>query len=493
MSDPRPEQLELLIAAWKPSNMISVNSLDHPLSLKGTKFPPSEIPKAPHLEKCEERSVLNKVLDTWGVNDTLPLWTLWKGQGFGLNMHMIFHYSADNYTTKKNFTAHSLYPPWVEGADEDNLPLTRQAQVDIWKHQHPVNCQNSTLRFLLADWETDPGFGMGAQIFSMAGLLAIAFREQRILVTNYYNRADHEECLGSDQARWSCYFLSETSKECRSRALVLASQPAAWEQGLITSKNNYTSKQIWTGRTPRKWGKPWEAMQPTTQIDGKLLTHHRASDRRWWRAQAVRYFMRFPSKYMCLLLNEARHNAFGVEAAKMVLNTLPLTWPKETFAHNKTDIEEFVWKNYKPWLPRPLVSIHVRQGDKAKEMKVVGLKDYMKLAWQLRNRFPQARSIWLSTEMQEVIEESKAYSGWWDIYYTNVSRQTGNTSMASYEASLGRIISTNYPLVNFLLSADADFFIGALGSSWCYLIDGMRTTGGRVMAGYLSVNKYRFW
>lgn len=274
---------------------------------------------------------------------------------------------------------------------------------------------------------------------------------------------------------------------------MLASQSSAWEQGLITDKSNYTSRQIWTGKTPRQWGKPWEAMQPTTQIDGKLLTHHKASDRRWWRAQAVRYFMRFPSKYMCFLLNEARHNAFGVEAAKMVLDSLPLTWPKETFAFNGTDIEQFVWKNYKPWLPRPLVSIHVRQGDKAKEMKVVGFGDYMKLAQQLRNRFPQARNIWLSTEMQEVIEESKAYSSWWDIYYTNVSRQTGNTSMPAYEASLGRATSTNYPLVNFLLSADADFFIGALGSTWCYLIDGMRTTGGRVMAGYLSVNKYRFW
>ena len=95
--------------------------------------------------------------------------------------------------------------------------------------------------------------------------------------------------------------------------------------------------------------------------------------------------------------------------------------------------------------------------------------------------------------MQEVIEESSQYTGLWDIYYTNISRQTGNMSMPAYEASLGRIMSTNHPLVNFLLASNADFFIGALGSTWCYLIDGMRMTGGRVMSGYLSVNKYRFW
>ncbi|MCO5561668.1 hypothetical protein L7F22_015289 [Adiantum nelumboides] len=475
------EQLKLLLASWEASSTSFVKRFGKSLSRKQS-FLPSFVPKAPHLKNCEECSTLHKILDSWGENGTLPYWTLWKGEGFGLHMK-----------TNKNVSMQRLYPPWVEGADEDNLPLTRQVQVDIWKHQHPQDCQSPSLRFLLVDWETDPGFGIGAQIASMAGMFAIALTEQRILVSNYYNRADHEECVGSNHARWSCYFLSETSKECRNRALLLSSQSGAWVQGLITGKSNYTSRQIWAGKTPRQWGKPWEAMQPTTQIDGKMLIHHKAKDRRWWRAQAVRYLMRFPSEYMCLLLNEARHEAFGVEAALMVLNTLHYNWPKQTSSQNDTDIEQFLWKIYKPWMPRPLVSIHVRQGDKAKEMKVVGFKDYMKLAQLLRNRFPDARHIWLSTEMQEVIEESKAYSKWWDIYYTNVSRQTGNTSMPAYESSLGRATSTNYPLVNFLISADADFFVGALGSTWCYLIDGMRTTGGKVMAGYLSVNKYRFW
>ncbi|KAG5532889.1 hypothetical protein RHGRI_027239 [Rhododendron griersonianum] len=92
----------------------------------------------------------------------------------------------------------------------------------------------------------------------------------------------------------------------------------------------------------------------------------------------------------------------------------------------------------------------------------------------------------------EVIDRSRSYPHW-NFYYTNVTRQVGNMSMATYEASLGRETSTNYPLVNFLMAAESDFFVGALGSSWCFLIDGMRNTGGKVMAGYLSVNKDRFW
>lgn len=44
--------------------------------------------------------------------------------------------------------------------------------------------------------------------------------------------------------------------------------------------------------------------------------------------QAVRYLMRFKSDYMCGLMNDASHAAFGKEAAKLVLTSLPREWPK---------------------------------------------------------------------------------------------------------------------------------------------------------------------
>lgn len=85
----------------------------------------------------------------------------------------------------------------IVGSDEENYPLTRQVQRAIWIHQHPPNCSDPSLRFLVADWERLPGFGIGAQLAGMAGLLAIAIKEKRILVTNYYNRADHSGCHGN--------------------------------------------------------------------------------------------------------------------------------------------------------------------------------------------------------------------------------------------------------------------------------------------------------
>ena len=73
---------------------------------------------------------------------------------------------------------------------------------------------------------------------------------------------------------------------------------------------------------------------------------------------------------------------------------------QESSGKPRSDIDEYVWSNYKPWVPRPLLSMHVRMGDKACEMKIVGFQEYMQLADRIRRRFPHLNSIWLSTEMQ---------------------------------------------------------------------------------------------
>ena len=89
------------------------------------------------------------------------------------------------------------YDSQVTGSDEENYPLTRKVQRDLWLHQHPGNCRDPNIRFLVAEWERLPGFGIGAQLAGMCGLLAIAVNEKRVLVTSYYNRADHDGCKGT--------------------------------------------------------------------------------------------------------------------------------------------------------------------------------------------------------------------------------------------------------------------------------------------------------
>uniref|UniRef100_A0A1D1YF32 Isocitrate dehydrogenase [NADP], mitochondrial n=1 Tax=Anthurium amnicola TaxID=1678845 RepID=A0A1D1YF32_9ARAE len=467
------ERIMLLYSAWGTIlNESDGRKGDFFNKVKLKKF---TVPPAPHLEDCKLMAQINHHLDSYGENGSFPPWTTWKGY---LRLKLFSPMSVvhkDESVYGQREILKQAYPPWIVGSDQDNFPLTRRVQRDIWVHQHPLNCRDSNVRFLVADWERLPGFGMGAQFAGMSGLLAIAINEKRILVTDYYNRADHNGC-----------------EECRDQAFKLMLRKEAWEKGIITVKENYTSKQIWAGHTPRLWGEPWNSLQPTTEIDGNLVMNHRKMDMRWWRAQALRYLMRFQSQYTCHLLNVARQKAFGLQAAEMVVENLPAEWPEIAPNRSGADIDQLVWSSHKPWAPRPLLSMHVRMGDKACEMKVVGFDQYMHLAEHIRKKFPHLRNIWLSTEMQDVVDKSSLYPNW-NFYYTKVTRQVGNTTMALYEKMLGRETSTNYPLVNFIMASDADFFVGALGSTWCFLIDGMRNTGGKVMSGYLSVNKDRFW
>ncbi|EFJ32231.1 hypothetical protein SELMODRAFT_407534 [Selaginella moellendorffii] len=47
----------------------------------------------------------------------------------------------------------------------------------------------------------------------------------------------------------------------------------------------------------------------------------------------------------------------------------------------------------------------------------------------LWKRFPQVRNVWLSTEMQNFVDESKEYKGW-NFYYSDIPRQVGTIRMA---------------------------------------------------------------
>ncbi|RWR93283.1 hypothetical protein CKAN_02252600 [Cinnamomum micranthum f. kanehirae] len=80
-------------------------------------------------------------------------------------------------------------------ADGDDVPLTRKVHCHLWIHQYPPNCSDLQVQFLVAVWERRlPGFGIGAQLAGMCGLLDLAVNEKQVLVTNYYNRADHIGC-----------------------------------------------------------------------------------------------------------------------------------------------------------------------------------------------------------------------------------------------------------------------------------------------------------
>ncbi|XP_024526544.1 uncharacterized protein LOC9652159 [Selaginella moellendorffii] len=487
--DETSEKIELLMEIWNSSPYLKEDA-------KVSEEELSSITRPPHLENCKARYMEYTRMDSRSDDGERPHWSLWKGLlGAELGKHVPYEDDGEELLLNKTALLQGPFPPWIDGGEEDNLPYTRRVQRDLWLHQHPKNCRDSSLKFLYVDFANISTWGTGAQLNAISGMVAVAMNENRVLVLEYFNRADHEGCKGSGHSRWTCYFIPETSKECRERALELAASQEARKNKTITDMSNYWGGITWFAPIPVIWGKPWEHLQATSQVNGELTVHHNQMHIWWWRAQAIRYLTRYPSEYLCVLLNRARHEAFGRAAAALVVDTLPKEWPKvESSRRNITAMEKLVWSNHihRPWVPRPLVSVHVRQGDKGREMKIFSFKSYMELAHNLRGRFPNAKHIWLSTEMQNVVDESKNYTKW-NFYYTNIRRQTGSTTMKDYETGLGRWNSSTNAFVNLMMAVDCDYFIGALGSSWGSIIDGLRSTGGKALAGIVSVNPGQFW
>ncbi|CAI5518549.1 unnamed protein product [Closterium sp. Naga37s-1] len=141
-----------------------------------------------------------------------------------------------------------------------------------------------------------------------------------------------------------------------------------------------------------------------------------------------------------------------------------------------------------PYLPRPIVSVHVRQGDKAGEMRLLPLRAFVAAAQHMRRNAPNLNHIWLSTEMQSVIEEAKEQHRDWTFLFTQNPRQEGAMTMHEYEAAVGADVLVGLSFVNLIIASQCDYFVGTLGSNWNRLIDELRCTNGRLFSGYLALN-----
>ncbi|CAI5966613.1 unnamed protein product [Closterium sp. NIES-64] len=197
----------------------------------------------------------------------------------------------------------------------------------------------------------------------------------------------------------------------------------------------------------------------------------------WWRAQAIRFMLRWPSAYMCHITNRVRHNAYGQQIAihmvkaaaeqEAIIKALrPDDAHKGLAINYGQEINTLSHMNFsapnlenEPYIPRPIVSMHVRQGDKAGEMRLISFPSFMFMANRLRRRAPFLKYVWLSTEMQSVIDQSQQYKDWAFLYSTN-PRQNGTTSIFEYEQTAGVAKLAGISLANLLISSQADFFVG---------------------------------
>eukprot|EP01001_Neometanema_parovale_P009387 NODE_562_length_2319_cov_114.519581_g534_i0.p1 GENE.NODE_562_length_2319_cov_114.519581_g534_i0~~NODE_562_length_2319_cov_114.519581_g534_i0.p1 ORF type:complete len:700 (-),score=69.86 NODE_562_length_2319_cov_114.519581_g534_i0:135-2234(-) len=128
---------------------------------------------------------------------------------------------------------------------------------------------------------------------------------------------------------------------------------------------------------------------------------------------------------------------------------------------------------------RPMVSVHVRHGDKFLENAPVPFPTFVKAAEEVRMRvLPDARDMWLSTEDPDVVASANALTRW-DVHYTNFPRVVGGVGPVQLAMRFGRRRMTLHSLLNLWMAAEGDAFVGSLSSNWCRLIHELRGVWGK--------------
>ena len=87
-------------------------------------------------------------------------------------------------------------------------------------------------------------------------------------------------------------------------------------------------------------------------------------------------------EYSGCMLEPSRTNSSGGAAAAV-----------EVFLEAAEAIRE-------PYIPRPIASLHVRQGDKWEEMRLDSFSGHMFFMYRIRRHVPHLKHVWLSSETE---------------------------------------------------------------------------------------------
>lgn len=470
----------------------------------GAEDNPLPLPRPPHLQDCVSLSERRRVMEERGPNGEDPSWLEDKGSG--------------------------PKPPWIRGSDDSLLPHTRSLQSLLWLSQHPSGCHSLdlSLKFAVVQWGNPITHGMGSALHIMSQVMGFMREGGRVLVPDSnFERAKHRFCEGDDYANFECYFFPLTDPKCKKMALeILAGQSEEEQMENLDLKARIASNtrvikisNLWLPWynmwSPPNLDKPWLENDMSVEVFGKVPKIKESQEwgqwgpengiweefvkAGWWRAQCIRYFLRFPAKNMCHAINQLRHEVYGMETARGVVESLK----HQRFAVKQSSIldskegemlgeiklgsdtfENGIWKDAEPYIPRPIVSVHVRQSDKESEMHIFTMGAYMWEAARLKQHIPNLQNVWLTTETKKVIEQSHKYNGWKFFH----GKHEGKGRFAENEEDMDFDKVVKEVFANWLVASECDGFVGPLASNFYRVINELRLTNGRLKAGVLAVN-----
>ncbi|CAI7893619.1 unnamed protein product [Closterium sp. NIES-54] len=479
-----------------------------------------------------------------GIERAMSLFRLWE-EAYGLK--------HDIHMPPSKISLPAIVPPAphledceVRGSDADNLPLTRVAQRDLWEHQI-FNGRCDGKRLLVVPWPSAARHGVGSQIHIMSAFLSLALIYNRVLVPTpgSYDRALTEICNATKMSgSWNCYFFPIVNPDCErvvTDMIAKNTMPAmssddkahdhiASSEDLIAHLDSNADRELsYESRAAKLWGDAYlRAPNVLDHMGERPYVNNIYLMVNWWRSQASRFMMRWPSPHMCHETNKERHMAYGLHTASYLSRYLetqaeiiravagntsetdesklvgistgppgPIEtqiWPVRGFEGcNETCMSAEDAKAIKdtyasvggePFVMRPIVSVHVRQSDKGTEMRLSSFATHMFFAHRLRRFVPDLRYVWLNTEMESVVKESALYTDWRFLFSSNLRQPEDSRSNREYEGKQ----SVTASFASAIIASQCDYFVGALGSNWSRLMNELRATNGRLLAGFFTVN-----
>ncbi|KXZ41599.1 hypothetical protein GPECTOR_373g156 [Gonium pectorale] len=330
---------------------------------------------------------------------------------------------------------------WIEGSwtsprsmGSATLPLTLEAQREIYEHQHPKDC--SKAKYLI--YRVVPN-GIGA-VFHVAGVgLHLALDLGRVFIEAPGTFLTNTKECGDRKTLDSCYFMpfagcQPTAEQLRNAVQLFGHTPLDSHADAAVLIASHDSLLKVRPHAPRRFQ---ERLQ-TTALQPKKHYY-------WWRAQSVAYMLRLRPEVRADL--EARR--------------------KKTLAGPA---------------PAPgCISVHVRHGDKGVEAETFDNPVYDRTASKVRALDPSrfTNQLFVSTEDPDTIEYfvNHTSSKWRTGFTRGVPRKPDRSRPnLSYMAEIGYYEEMLNSLLNLDLALECSAFVGSIYSNWVRLIDELRAT-----------------
>lgn len=351
--------------------------------------------------------------------------------------------------------------------DDHQYPLTKFAQRTIHSHQNPTDCSNK--KFFRVGHAARQGLGSALHVLAEA--LGYAMYYDRILLTHpewppLMDFVDRDNCQNGDP--FECVW--ERISSCDS----YANEQNTVEIGSFKEHRDFPKPAL--GLTAPYLGRAMQEAFPGITTNALKL---------WSRSQGVAYVNRLRPAALALLtqsrLDKKMHSAFSGPPENF--STLDFPFP----------------------LPRDVWSMHIRHGDKASEMTLLPVEDYVMAAerYSMMNPISSRKWAFVSSEDPTVFDEMKdivsikkthTVSNYeWNWFMSNINRKNDGP-LQQLQLFPNRTETTLSWLLEAFTAIECDGFIGTRNSNWNRIIDELRGTWGMSgKAPYLEVASYGEW